>query len=415
MNLPSTEILLSDWGIQKVSEIGFASVGVQDFKTHQKLLIYDLRKAKPARVAVPSDKKWDFFSQKRGRVEVKHLAFWLWETEKILKNPGAFQNLLLFVEKEKVTDLFVQIPYQVGKKTEQNQIHWDSSLFVPFISALHQRGVKVHALDGNPQFVLRPYHPQMLSLVQEIIQFNQKVPLESRFAGIHWDHEPYLLPAFNGVHKQEVLQQYLELLEKTYPLCAQHQLEFGVDIPFWLDRQNEFGESLASLKGKSLDQWIIENVDNVGLMDYRTETAGPDGVVAHALPVLKYASQWHKKVFVGLETSMTPNEFLFEFLPGEKEEGEVLWIEALPNEKARVSLITRQNLPKMKSKLQSGLVLFQNKQIEVPSSRLSFAEKTPEDLEEVMRESAKYLAEYSSFYGFAIHSFESYNEQFNKK
>jgi len=386
-------------------------VGVQDFKTHQKLLIYDLRKTKPVLVASSPDKKLDFFSLKKIRAEAKHLAFWLWETEKILRHSDSFQELLLFVEKQKVTDLFVQIPYHV----EKNQIRWDSSSFVSFISSLHQRGVKVHALDGNPKFVLRSHHSQMMALIQEIIEFNQSVPPESRFAGIHWDNEPYLLPAFNGVHKEEILQQFLELLEKAHLLCSQHQLEFGVDIPFWLDRQNDFGEPLARLHGKTLDQWVVENVDYVGLMDYRTETLGPDGVVTHALPLLEYATKQRKKVFIGLETSFTPDEWLFEFLPGEREEGELLLIEAVSPEKARVSLIQRNQLSQAKAKLQQKIILFQNKKNEVLGSRMSFADKPPEDLEEVMRESAKYLAIYPSFYGFAIHSFESYNQWFNKK
>ncbi len=329
-------------------------------------------------------------------------AMWLWETNKILRNPEEQNTFFDFCKNQQLTDLFVQIPYEAEQKENGWEITWDTEEMRPLISRLSRAGIRVHALDGDPRFALRKWHGRSIALLEKIIHYNKSVTPEERFFGIRYDNEPYLLPQFGGINKESVLREYMELAEKSQALARQGALVFGVDIPFWFDGYNEFFEPSANLKGRPMSERIIDVVDNVGIMDYRTVAYGADGVIEHGTNELKYASQKGKKVFIGLETVWLPDETIYSFTPHGS--GNRALIEALGSKKIRITFV-----PKGKSiDPQGGLFLYQTRQVQVPASKLTFDQKKPEDLEEVIRHSEKELCQYSSFHGFVIHSYESY-------
>ncbi len=336
-------------------------------------------------------------------------AMWLWETNKILRNPEEQKTFFDFCKKQRITDLFVQIPYEAEKEGKRWKISWNSMEMRPLISKLSQAGIRVHALDGDPRFALREWHGRSIALLEKIIEYNQSVSSNERFFGIRYDNEPYLLPQFGGIHKESVLKEYLELAEKSQALARQAGLVFGVDIPFWFDGFNEFFEPSASLEGRPMSERIIDVVDNVGIMDYRTIAYGADGVIEHGTNELKYAAKKGKKVFIGLETVPLPDETIYDF--GPKGSGNRLLIKALDSKRIRISFI-----PKGASvDLQGAFLLHQTRQVKVPSSKLTFDQKKPEDLEEVMRDSEQELCQFPSFHGFVIHSYESYRPWLEKQ
>ena len=53
---------------------------------------------------------------------------------------------------------------------------------------------------------------------------------------------------------------------------------------------------------------VIDLVDTVAIMDYRTEAGGSNGTVAHAADELAYATRVGKTVQVALETTFIPDE-----------------------------------------------------------------------------------------------------------
>jgi hypothetical protein len=336
-------------------------------------------------------------------------AMWLWETEKIIKNPEEQKTFFEFCKEQQLTDLFVQIPYQAEKKGDRWMISWDSAEMRPLLSRLNQAGIRVHALDGDPRFALKEWHGRSIALLEKIIQYNQSVSSNERFYGIRYDNEPYLLPHFGGVHKESVLKEYLELAEKSQALARQAGLTFGVDIPFWFDGFNEFFEPAASVGGRPMSERIIDVVDNVGIMDYRTIAYGADGVIEHGSNELRYAAKKSKKVFIGLETVWLPDETIYSF--GPKGRGNRVLIKTLDSKRIRITFI-----PKGESiDPQGALLLHQTRQVQVPASKLTFDQKKPEDLEEVMRHSEQELCRFSSFHGFVIHSYESYRPWLEKQ
>jgi hypothetical protein len=336
-------------------------------------------------------------------------AMWLWETNKILRNPEEQKTFFDFCKKQQITDLFVQIPYEAEKKEEEWVVSWDSAEMRPLLAKLNRAGIKVHALDGDPRFALKEWHGRSIALLEKIIEHNQSVSPQERFYGIRYDNEPYLLPQFGGVHKESVLKEYIELAEKSQALAQQGGLVFGVDIPFWFDGYNEFFEPSASLEGRPMSERIIDVVDNVGIMDYRTIAYGADGVIEHGTNELKYAAKKGKQVFVGLETVWLPDETIYSFTPHGS--GSRVLIKTLDSKRIRITFI-----PKGESiDPQGALLLHQTRQVKVPSSKLTFNQKKPEDLEEVMRHSEQELCQFPSFHGFVIHSYESFRPWLEKQ
>ncbi|MBI5299158.1 MAG: hypothetical protein HY877_02520 [Deltaproteobacteria bacterium] len=325
-------------------------------------------------------------------------AMWLWETKKLYGNAVEQNTLVNFCKDHGIRHLFIQIPYEASKSGETWQIQWDFAPMKQLVSLLHQEGIDVHALDGDPHYALTENHGRVLALIRSVIEYNKSAGPKARIIGVRYDNEPYLLPNFGGLQKSAILRQYVNLLGKAKLVTAEGQLEFGVDIPFWFDARNEFYEPVASLGGRSVIEPIIDTVDNIGIMDYRTVAYGADGVIAHDGDELAYASKKGKKVFVGLETVWLPDETLYEF---QKQPGGKLAvsIEDLGGGKIRLNL----NADKKES-----ATLFQTRSVEVPSSKITFFGKTKSDLANVMDGAKRELSGYSGFFGFAIHSYESY-------
>ncbi len=228
--------------------------------------------------------------------------------------------------------------------------------------------------------------------------------------GIRYDIEPYLLPGFGGVRRTQILQQYLSIVAASRALAAQAGLVYGVDIPAWSDERNAFFEPVAEVEGRPVSELIIDIVDNVGIMDYRTQAYGADGTIAHAQSELRYAAGVGKQIFLGLETVELPDETDFAF-SSQGSGGSRMVVEQIDDERARVSWIAEEAWDRLGSqrKTTTGTVILrESRATDVPSSKLSFARYGRSELEVVIEQTALELQEFESLYGFAIHSYESY-------
>jgi hypothetical protein len=219
---------------------------------------------------------------------------------------------------------------------------------------------------------------------------------------VRYNNEPYILSDFAGIHKQSIIEQYLGFLRLSKELTASANLEFGVDIPFWFDQNNEFFEPIAEVKNRPLTECILDIVDNIGIMNYRTQAYGADGVIANALGELQYATEKGKKVFIGLETTKLPDETILEF-------GRERGPSKIQLKKQGGTKILLQWFPESTdSETKSGICLFQQKKIFVPAGKLTFAEKSKRDLYRIMEKAEPEFQRYPGFYGFAIHYYESF-------
>jgi hypothetical protein len=337
-------------------------------------------------------------------------AMWLWETPAVTSGPDARRRLVQFCRVNGITDLFLQLPYEAERVDERWTISWDRERLRPLIAELHAAGVTVHALDGDPRFSRPEWHGQVIATIQSIAEYNRESPPAERFDGIRHDIEPYLLPGFGGVRRTQILQQYLSIVTASQRMAAQAGLVYGVDIPAWFDERNEFFEMVADVEGRPVSELIIDIVDNVGIMDYRTQAYGADGTIAQAQSELRYAARVGKQVFLGLETVELPDETDLLF-SSQGSGGSWVVVEQIDDERARVSWIAEEAWERLgaRQKTTTGTVMLrESRATDVPSDKLSFARYSRSELKDVIEQTALELQHFESLYGFAIHSYESY-------
>jgi len=337
-------------------------------------------------------------------------AMWLWETNKMIESRPEQNILIDFCHEQKITDLFVQIPYEAEFAQAKWTIKWNMARMRPLMGRLHEAGIQVHALDGAPKYALKKNHGRVIALIGKIIEFNKAASPQERFVGIRFDIEPYLLREFGGIQRKRVLREYLELLHQSRALTHPAQLVLGVDVPFWFDAYNDFFEPVAAINGRPMSEHIIDIVDNVGIMDYRTVAYGADGVIAHGTGELRYAEKKGKKIFIGLETVVLPDETLYEFGPVGKGMSR-LWIEPMDQDQIRLHWLPSES-PRPNAKTRE---LAQTRTVFVPSTKLTFQQLRPSDLKEVIEQAEPELRRFSSFEGFVIHSYESFRPWLNRK
>lgn len=350
-------------------------------------------------------------------------ATWIWDPTKFLENPDEQQELFRFSRRHSINVFFVQISCHYRQVGEEKVCELDrEDEFRTFIREARRHGIEVHALDGYRYHVLPRWHPQVLAQVRAVLDFNARVPPEERFAGIHHDNEPYLIPAFSGRLREDLLAYFLDLAAACQQLIRQNSdsLVYGVDIPFWYDSHEVTWRGVR----KPMSEHVIDIVDLVGIMAYRTDALGANGVIALASDETAYASRLGKQVFVALETSALPDQVSYTFADGnrvaeslasearsqtylviEERDGAAIlyWKEfhARPGDDApllRESLATDG---------QRRLFLSIEKSV-VPASMLSFAGYEAKALEAVVARVQDAFQESAGFAGVAIHDYESY-------
>ncbi len=246
-------------------------------------------------------------------------AMWLWALDPMLDDPTNAESLFLFCVANGVSQIWTQIAYDMTPQKANGQSILNGSKCVlrraaelrEFIRLAHKNGVQVHALDGYPEHAQREYHHVSLAVVDAVITFNSGRPIEEQFDGIHFDNEPHLLIGWNDPQRrQQILFEFLTLNGECQRRvdAASSKLEFGIDIPFWLqDRDPLQGEpiGIVSFNGRrqAASYHLLEMLDNVGVMNYRDLAQGADGMIAHGRGLIEHADKAARaKVFMGVET-----------------------------------------------------------------------------------------------------------------
>jgi len=335
---------------------------------------------------------------------VPNKGMWLWETDELLKNRHSWDLLRKFCTLNRITEIFMQLPYTASEHNGKWNIKLDHAGLQSLIYYIHRQGIKVHALDGDPRFALKKWHKRVISTINAVIKYNSAVSQEARFDGIRYDNEPYILPYFAGVRKKSIISQYVSFLKFSKDITAKAGLEFGVDIPFWFDENNKYFEPTTMFRERPLSEWVIDIADNVGVMDYRTKAYGPDGTIAHVIDEVKYAEKKGKKIWVGLETRSLPDETLLEF--GKKGKGKKLVIQKTKKTKIKIQVVPEDyKIPDT-----WGTVLYLISETKVPSEKITFSDKNTSEFENIMSKTRLELNRFSSFYGFAVHYYDSYKK-----
>jgi hypothetical protein len=344
-------------------------------------------------------------------------ALWVWNTAEILASKEQQQELVDFAKRHGFTDLFLQLQSAGQGPTPQGEIAPDPAAWRSFLSLLSRSGLRGHALDGFNRYALREFHEPVLRTVENVIRYNRSVQPDEAFQGLHYDVEPYLIAGFSGPARGRILGSYLELLQKIVSKTRPAGIRFGVDLPFWFDGRDEFTGQRFSVEfrgtSKPVSEHVIDLVDTIAVMDYRTYAFGADGVLALARSEIEYAAKSGKRVFVGLETTHLPDEDLMDFegppSKGIPDRAPGRAIVLIPDgDAAAFRLVEPSEWPGLRAAAGSLLWWPVARLIRVPGDKLTFERSGVEALRRTMDESEPELREYSSFAGFAIHDYLGY-------
>jgi hypothetical protein len=111
------------------------------------------------------------------------------------------------------------------------------------------------------------------------------------------------------VRRKQILRDFLALNgEIQRRVDRVPNLEFGIDIPFWLQgTDKETGKPIGLVRyngvEKAASYHCIDMLDNVGVMNYRDSADGADGIIAHGQDLVRYGEKaGSAKIFMGIET-----------------------------------------------------------------------------------------------------------------
>lgn len=235
-------------------------------------------------------------------------AMWVWHTRQVLADARQQDELLAFCGKHGITDLFCQVPYDYADGSIRLDLVGEQRAFN---AAAQRAGIRVHALDGAPEFVLRENHPRLFKLIDALDRLNREGPVEGRYRAVHMDNEPYILKDWKDpAARKRVLQQFIELNRELRRRANAAGMEYGVDIPFWWDSVDDSGKPVFVVPTETGDVPLLEAlfacVQNAGIMSYRERVTGAGGVIACCLNEFELGARHGVKVFASVELGTGP-------------------------------------------------------------------------------------------------------------
>lgn len=417
--LLSVEVELDDYGLQGVEEVRRGRVAIAWHPSGPDLDLYYVR-ADPVQPRPPAAEPPPSLDPVRGELPVtRHTALWVWRTSEILADAGLRAAFLRFVEEERITRVFLYLPAGPGERASEGFIPFASDQVGPLVADLRAHGALTYALDGDRDYARRENHAGVYRTMERLVQHNRSVPPEQRFHGVRYDVEPYLAPGFQGPGRQELLDGYVELLHGASRIAREGGLAFGADIPFWFDaRDEETGAYFeATLDGRRarLIEHVMAAVDDVAIMDYRTEVHGANGALAHAVGKLVMAERMGVDVFVGVETGPLVDEDLFTFhgpaADGLPPHARARWVvlEGGADGRTRLWMVEGQEaLSTLASELRNAGMIRHwpaGRPARVAAEAQTFRELGPERFREFGDELVRYLSASPAFAGLALHDY----------
>ena len=176
--------------------------------------------------------------------ERKGFSVFSWN-EAIMTEPE--EDLGEYLEQADITRVFQEFT--------QNSL--ESGEAEDFIRRMKSRDIEVFALTGNAEWALEP--EALLDEMERIAEYNQEKDSGWRIPGIIVDVEPYLLPAWEEGDdaRAELMNSYLECMERAYEYARQNDLIFWVCIPTFYDATCD--EILESLIADACDGTAVMN------------------------------------------------------------------------------------------------------------------------------------------------------------
>ncbi len=331
----------------------------------------------------------------------RHHATWVWHTEDLLQHPEGWPDFVRALQRQQIAQVYLQWPRASAALP----------VLARLIQAFQSQGLRVHALAGDPRWALRPYHQEALAVFDAVVAYQHDYP-QAPVVGLHYDIEPYLLPGFFGRRQSQFLQEHVHLAQQLYARTQAEQLLLSYALPHWFDVLDEFTGQPLNLQWQGeilpFHGWLQRFSDAIALMDYKTVVTGPQGIVASAEAELAFARAHGKKVWIALETMALPDEQLFTFSgppQTRRPQGAVLAVFVQNQARRFAVLSTADALPEGAVQ---ALYWPLKAYAQIDATQLSFAQKGPEALTQVLQATENTLGQDPAFGGMAVHHSESF-------
>jgi len=208
---------------------------------------------------------------------------WVWEAKIIETDPS---QILEFASNNQLNSIYLQADRDV-----------DESLYRKFISRATKLGIEVEALGGAPRWVKKENQHEIIKHLEWVNTYNTSAGSNEKFAGLHFDIEPYLLDEWD-TKREDVLHKWMDTIRLIERESRGMGLKMSFDVPFWIHKINVPGSNHYSFS-----TWLLEKADRLVIMDYRNFALGNDGIVENGRQVLREAITLGKQVVVAVDTA----------------------------------------------------------------------------------------------------------------
>jgi hypothetical protein len=207
---------------------------------------------------------------------VRHAkGFWVWDYHAAVAHP---EILLQDCRHAEITRILVQMPHR-----DDPPSLW--SAYASLLKRASQSGIEIFALDGYPEAI---YEPE--ALIEKIVRLRTLLA-EGHWAGLQLDIEPYLLPRFSDPGDYRL---YLHVID-TIKAALGDRTRLSIVMPFWF--------SAKTVNHRPLDFEVMDRVDEVALMSYRTDVEDLQDLTEHTL---RYGDVIDVPVWLAVETRSLP-------------------------------------------------------------------------------------------------------------
>jgi len=228
---------------------------------------------------------------------------YLWSARDIVNQPD---EILVFSDNNGVTDIYVMLSSSITDETYRS-----------FNKKAAERGIRIHALNGDEKWALISYYPKIQSFLDRVKMINENVStVEEKFSGVHLDIEPHTLRFSDGdivdwkTQQTEIIRQWkYNVLQ--YTGFARHVIGVSVSCALQMGMDNIPSDDPDF---PYVSDWMIDKHDFVVVMAYRNFAEGHDGIIYHSQTEVDGANSQGKpdSVVVAVETlDVTPEKITF--------------------------------------------------------------------------------------------------------
>jgi len=231
-------------------------------------------------------------------------ATWIWE-------PDAYQMVASSGPETELNSFFSNLPNtsHEGKTiylyADRYNGHYalleNPQGYANFISWAHGLGYKVDALLASGFYAAQMYsydryQTSVLQLIDNVLNYNIAYP-NAAFDGVNTDFEPHGLPDWGSTVGGQWLDNHQAMMNRK--AASGQNLNIGAAIP------RQFTGVTATWNGtrETVAQHSQDILDYVTEMCYRNLASGSGNIEDEASPVVSYADQIGKPMFIAVETT----------------------------------------------------------------------------------------------------------------